>query len=116
MMVVFDYLKHFANRFPSWDAENHCCGWYSKISVIQPSIPEIDPCTDDVERYRGSIADCLDCHQNFLFYRVVDCQIKKLERKKIVEITLRVQPSAAQIKQTIDAYRCNKYYNLGGGV
>lgn len=101
-MTVFDTLRSYRAKYPNSSIE---------VKIYQPSIREIDPCPDDVCRYKGSIDIVLDSNQNFLRYPVTDIMKRSLGRGSLIYLTIQTQPLPEQIRETIDAHRCKKYYD-----
>lgn len=102
-MTVFDTLRSYRAKYPNSSIE---------VKIYQPSIREIDPCPDDVCRFWGNINTALDSNQNYLWYPVTDIMKRSLGRGSSIYLTIQTQPLPDQIKKTIDAYRCKKYYDL----
>lgn len=101
-MTVFDTLRSYRAKYPNSSIE---------VKIYQPSIREIDPCPDDVCRYKGSIDIVLDSNQNFLRYPVTDIIKRSLGRGSLIYLTIQTQPLPEQIRETIDTHRCKKYYD-----
>ena len=102
-MTVFDALRSYRAKYPNSRIE---------VKIYQPSIREIDPCPDDVCRFKGNINVVLDSNQNFLWYPVAGVTKQTLGRGSLIHLTIQTQPLPEQIRETIDAHRCKKYYDL----
>ena len=102
-MIVFDTLRSYRAKYPNASIE---------VKIYQPSIREIDPCPDDVCRFKGSIDVVLDSNQNFLWYPITGIMKRSLDRGSLIYLTIQTQPLPDQIKKTIDAHYCKNYYDL----
>lgn len=102
-MIVFDTLRSYRAKYPNTSIE---------VKIYQPSIREIDPCPDDVCRFKGSIDVVLDSNQNFLWYPVTGTMKRSLDCGSLIYLIIQTQPRPDQIKKTIDTHRCKNCYNL----